>query len=131
MEDLIQVLAKSNIVLLAISILVLVLITEIVFVRIHMFKITAYCGCSVCCGKNSKGKTATGKILRFGICAVDPKVIPLHSLVFIKGLGIFRAEDVGGKIKGRHIDIYTPDHQGALNWGVRYMEISWQKQEKK
>lgn len=44
--------------------------------------------------------------------AVDPRLIPLGSLVYIAryrntaGRGWFRAEDVGGAIIGRHVDVY-------------------------
>ncbi|HET6449315.1 MAG TPA: 3D domain-containing protein [Conexibacter sp.] len=44
--------------------------------------------------------------------AVDPDLIPLGSLVYIArygdtaGHGWFRAEDVGGAIIGRHVDVY-------------------------
>ena len=45
--------------------------------------------------------------------AVDPRLIPLGSRVYIPayrdiGGGWFLAQDTGGAIKGRHIDIYRP-----------------------
>ncbi|MBU4483504.1 MAG: 3D domain-containing protein [Actinobacteria bacterium] len=50
--------------------------------------------------------TATGKEIKEGMVAVDPKVIPLGTKIEIKDMGIFIAEDTGGKIKGNRIDIY-------------------------
>lgn len=40
--------------------------------------------------------------------ATDPKVIPFGSVVYITALGIWvTADDVGGWIKGAHIDLFT------------------------
>ena len=88
----------------------------------EVYRITAYCACKKCCGKNAKGITATGKKVKVGYIAVDPKVIPLHSKVYIKGLGTFIAEDTGSAIKGKRIDIYIPNHKEALKFGVKYIE---------
>ena len=51
--------------------------------------------------------TASVKCARPGrTVAVDPALIPLGSELLIEGLGRRYAEDVGGKIKGQHIDVY-------------------------
>jgi len=57
------------------------------------------------------------------IIAVDPKVIPLHSKVYIEGLGYYYAEDVGGAIKGNRIDVLYSTHQEALEFGVKEMKV--------
>ena len=49
--------------------------------------------------------TATGKEIKKGMIAVDPKIIPLGTQIEIKDIGFFIAEDTGGKIKGNRIDI--------------------------
>ena len=41
----------------------------------------------------------------YGVVAVDPKVIPLYSKLYIPGYGIAIAGDVGGYIKGNKIDL--------------------------
>ena len=66
-------------------------------------------------GTNSK--TSTGKEVYEGIIAVDPDIIPLGSLVEIKDIGIFVAEDIGGKIKGNRIDIFFASKEKALAFG--------------
>ncbi|MTI79931.1 MAG: hypothetical protein FH758_03440 [Firmicutes bacterium] len=38
--------------------------------------------------------------------AVDPEIIPLGSKVYIKGLGVFKAEDTGSAVKGKVVDMY-------------------------
>ena len=81
--------------------------------------VTAYCPCSICCGK-SDGITKSGTIAKeHQTIAVDPEVIPLGSQVYLEGLGTFIAEDTGGAIKGNRIDIFMQDHNQALQFGVR------------
>ena len=61
--------------------------------------------------------TATGKEIKKGMIAVDPKIIPLGTRVEIKDLGIFTAEDTGGKIRGNRIDIYFETKEKARKFG--------------
>lgn len=68
--------------------------------------------------------TSTGVTPRWGIIAVDPKVIPYGSIVYIPTFDkYFVAEDCGGGIKGNKIDIYMNDKTQCINWGVRKIEI--------
>ncbi|MEK4535932.1 LysM peptidoglycan-binding domain-containing protein [Peribacillus sp. FSL K6-1552] len=81
---------------------------------------TADCqGCS--------GTTATGIDLKANpdakVVAVDPSVIPLGSKVYVEGYGYATAEDTGSAIKGNRIDIFIPNEQDALNWGVKNVKI--------
>ena len=57
--------------------------------------------------------------------AVDRKIIKLGSTLRIEGFPntIFRAEDVGGAIKGNHIDIWFPSHKQALKFGVKKIVV--------
>ena len=56
-------------------------------------------------------------------CAVDPKVIPLQSMVYVPTIGWLRANDTGNAIKGEIIDIAMPSRQAAWNWGRRSILI--------
>lgn len=69
--------------------------------------------------------TALGIDLRVNprVIAVDPRVIPLGSLVEVQGLGVYVAGDTGGAIKGNIIDIHYPTVRQALNWGRRNVKI--------
>lgn len=68
--------------------------------------------------------TSTGITPRWGIIAVDPKVIPYGSIVYIPTFDkYFVAEDCGGGIKGNKIDIYMNDETQCINWGVRKIKI--------
>lgn len=56
--------------------------------------------------------------------AVDPKVIPLGSKVYIPQFGIvFTAEDTGSAIKGNKIDIFMKNYNTCIQWGIRDIEI--------
>ena len=70
------------------------------------------------------GYTATGTKARYGTLAVDPKVIPYGTKVYIKELDkVFTAEDCGGGIKGNKIDIYMNTKEECINWGVRNITL--------
>lgn len=70
------------------------------------------------------GITYTGKRATRGIIAVDPRVIPLHTRLYVPGYGFGAAEDIGGAIKGRHIDVCFDDaDQGKGLWDTRYVDV--------
>ena len=61
---------------------------------------------------------------KWGIIAVDPKVIPYGSIVYIPYFDkYFIAEDCGGGIKGNKIDIYMNTKEECINWGVRNITL--------
>lgn len=84
---------------------------------------TAYCPCEKCCGRYSDGRTATGTVAQSGrTIAVDPSVIPYGSKVQING-HTYVAEDCGGDIKGKRIDIFFNTHPEAVNFGKQELVI--------
>lgn len=96
------------------------------------FKLTAYCPCAQCCGK-CDGITATGTQAAEGrTIAVDPSVIPYGSTVTLYyedgTVHTYTAEDCGGAIKDKRIDVYFDSHRTALEFGVQtayvYVEVS-------
>jgi 3D (Asp-Asp-Asp) domain-containing protein len=68
-------------------------------------------------------RTATGTYPHRGTVAVDPSVIPLGTKLYIPGYGYGVAEDTGGAIKGRIIDLFFNSEQEAINWGRRNVTI--------
>ncbi|MCL6453590.1 MAG: 3D domain-containing protein [Alicyclobacillus sp.] len=73
-------------------------------------------------GQPGFGVTASGTRAQVGrTIAVDPSVIPMGSLVYIDlpGVGWRLAEDTGGAIQGRHIDLLLPSDNAALSFGVK------------
>jgi uncharacterized protein YabE (DUF348 family) len=67
------------------------------------------------------GRTRTGDLMRNGIVAVDPRVIPLRSKVYVPGYGYGDALDTGSAILGRHIDLGYADDDLIL-W-TRWVDV--------
>ena len=89
---------------------------------IGTYKLTFYCPCHQCSGDYGRS-TASGAICTEGrTVAVDPKVIPLGSHLLINGHE-YIAEDVGGGVKGHHIDVYLEDHDTCNDRGIEYAEV--------
>ncbi len=84
---------------------------------------TAYCPCERCCGAYADGVTAIGRDAFTPGVAVDRSVIPLKSHVNIPGYGTVMADDVGGAIRERRIDVRFSSHQAALEWGRKTLTI--------
>lgn len=87
------------------------------------FRLTAYCPCSRCCGKDD-GITATGTTATEGrTIAVDPAVIPYGSTVTLYyedgTVHTYIAEDCGGTIKQNRIDVFFSSHEAARAFGVQ------------
>ena len=57
------------------------------------------------------------------VIAVDPRVIPLGTMVEIPGYGVFRAADTGGAIVGNKIDVHFPTVAETYNFGRRTITI--------
>ncbi len=66
-----------------------------------------------------EGHTALGGFAGKGHAAVDPKVIPLGSTVFIEGYGYALCDDIGGAIQGMFIDVGVDNLEQAYAWGTR------------
>jgi 3D (Asp-Asp-Asp) domain-containing protein len=69
------------------------------------------------------GTTFLGWRARYGIAAVDPRVIPLRSLIYVDGYGFAWAGDTGGDIKGKRIDLCYNNTEDALRWGRRKVKV--------
>ncbi len=72
---------------------------------------------------NGNGITAIGLRARKGIVAVDPRVIPLGTKLYIPGYGEAMAADTGGWIKGSRIDLCFETMVECHNWGRRRIKI--------
>jgi 3D (Asp-Asp-Asp) domain-containing protein len=68
-------------------------------------------------------RTYRGNELRRGLAAVDPRVIPLGTRLYIKGYGFAIADDIGGAIKGNKIDLAFENHADAIQFGVQKVTV--------
>lgn len=103
-------------------------------VSLGEYKLTAYCGCSKCCGKWGENRpldetgrpfvyTANQSIAKEGVTiAADINVLPYGTAIIIDGHR-YIVQDRGGSIAGNKIDIYFESHQAALEFGVQYKEV--------
>ncbi|SMB86859.1 3D (Asp-Asp-Asp) domain-containing protein [Desulfonispora thiosulfatigenes DSM 11270] len=68
-------------------------------------------------------RTATGTYPGVGTIAVDPRVIPLGTRVFVEGYGNAVARDTGGAIKGNIIDVFLNSKGECNKWGRRTVKV--------
>lgn len=83
------------------------------------------------CGTGN-GITASGVPVQAGVSvAVDPKVIPLGSTVYVDyGDGVvhtYIAHDTGGAVKNNHIDVAVETHAEALRLGLKKATVWWEE----
>ena len=84
-------------------------------IKLGSFKLTFYGDDTI---------TATGKKPQINhTIAVDPRVIPLGSKVYIEGMGTYYAEDTGGAIKGNILDVFVRTEAEANQLGIRYADV--------
>ena len=107
--------------------------------------VTGYCNCESCCSwkrswfglgapvyaygpmkgrPKQVGVTASGTTARKGTVAADPKVWKFGTRLNVPGYGDGVVEDLGGAIRGRHIDVWFPTHEEARRWGRRWLRVT-------
>lgn len=67
--------------------------------------------------------TYMGGTVKHGVAAVDPRVIPMGTKLWIEGYGEAIAEDQGSAIKGNRIDLAFNDRKQALDYGIQNVKI--------
>jgi|SRR5690606_16109893 3D (Asp-Asp-Asp) domain-containing protein len=85
------------------------------YVRTMMAETTGY--------THTGNRTATGTWPKRGTLAVDPRVIPLGTKIYIPGYGVGVAEDTGGAVKGNVIDLFFETRSEAIRWGRRHVTV--------
>ena len=88
------------------------------------FYITHYCPCEQCCGAGGGQITASGTVPTAGrTVGVNPSLIPYGTKLKIGKTKGYVAEDTGGGIGWKHIDMFCNSHQEALNAGVGWEKV--------
>lgn len=75
------------------------------------------------CGKYANGTTACGLQAGHGVVAVDPRVIPMGTKLYIEGYGYAVAGDRGRAIKGNRIDLGFNTYQEAIRFGRKSVVV--------
>lgn len=83
--------------------------------KLYRFEATAY--------THTGYRTAIGAKTRKGIVAVDPRIIPFGTKLYIDGYGYGVAADTGGAIKGRRLDLFFETESEAIKWGRRNVNV--------
>jgi len=73
--------------------------------------------------KANYGQTKMGIRARFGVVAVDPRVIKLGTMVYVEGYGFAIAADTGGAIKGNRIDLCMATNAECNRFGRRQVKV--------
>ncbi|PIU91881.1 MAG: hypothetical protein COS65_20660 [Armatimonadetes bacterium CG06_land_8_20_14_3_00_66_21] len=91
--------------------------------KVIVMEATGYSPGPQSCGKYANGRTATGLRAQYGVVAVDPRIIPFGTRLFVEGYGYAIAADTGSAIKGKKIDLCHATHQTALAVGRRKAKV--------
>jgi 3D (Asp-Asp-Asp) domain-containing protein len=86
-----------------------------------------------------QGITKSGLPSQPGTVAADTSVLPLGTRIKVTNAGphsgIYTVTDTGGKVRGRHIDIFLPSWERAKNFGRKIVHVTvlkwgnWEKKE--
>ena len=100
------------------------------------YRITAYCACEICCGewaKNRPGGVVYGaggvELVAGTHCA---STLPFGTCLYIEGMGEYVVQDrfatwIIEEYGENVVDIYFSDHQAALEFGVKYLQVYTQE----
>jgi len=99
---------------------------------VEEFEVTSYCACSICCGSDSPGITASGYSVRenHGRFISAPKRFKFGTAFRIPGYhngDPVPVLDRGGAITGNHIEVFFPLHSDARKWGRQILQVQYLK----
>jgi uncharacterized protein YabE (DUF348 family) len=71
----------------------------------------------------ASGRKAVRNPEGYSTIAVDPKVIPYGTKLFVQDYGFAIAADTGSAIVGNTIDVFFDTYKEAINWAVKYVNV--------
>ncbi|KYN77383.1 hypothetical protein A0J52_11075 [Clostridium sporogenes] len=87
--------------------------------KVMMMEATAYAGHGITASGNPTNRNPNG----YSTIAVDPRVIPMYSKVYVEGYGYAIALDTGGAIQGNRIDLFMNSEAECNSWGRRTVKV--------
>lgn len=97
------------------------------YINMGQFEVTAYCGCDSCNGAENHDKYGRpinhkDEVLKVEYVAADESVLPYGTVIEVDGKE-YVVKDVGGGVKGKHIDIYMEKHSDTERYGRKWKEV--------
>lgn len=89
------------------------------YTKVYTMEASAYANS----GGTGDGITKSGIRTFVGVVAVDPKVIPLGTRLYVEGYGVALAADIGGAIKGHKIDLFFNTEKECFSFGRRQKTV--------
>lgn len=105
---------------------------KVLYTKAINCRATAYFAGAISTGKSpgmpGYGITASGALAvrnpdGYSTIAVDPRVIPIGTRVYVEGYGLAIAQDTGGAIQGNTIDVFFNTQSECQNWGAKYINV--------
>ncbi|EPY2277825.1 3D domain-containing protein [Clostridium sporogenes] len=87
--------------------------------KVMVVEATAYAGHGITASGNPTNRNPNG----YSTIAVDPRVIPMYSKVYVEGYGYAIALDTGGAIQGNRIDLFMNSEAECNSWGRRTVKV--------
>lgn len=80
----------------------------------YSYRVSAY---------NDVAQTALGYDAGTGVCAVDARIIPWGTRLWVPGYGHCYAADIGSWVKDDIVDVWFPPGPAADNWGIQRLDV--------
>ena len=94
------------------------------YARVLTMRATAYSANWASNGRWTGQASAIGVPLAYGVVAVDPRVIPLGTRLYVQHYGLALAADTGSAIQGDRIDLFFWDTPRQLaNFGIQTLRV--------
>ncbi len=95
--------------------------------NVHRYRkvLTGVCTAYTNSKKDGGPRTSTGKIAKVGMVAVDPRVIPYGTELYVPGYGRCVAADTGGALRSGRVllDLFMNSESECRSWGRRTKNV--------